>query len=157
MLFPDHQVVALARQRDEVQPEHPCRRASRHAAIHCAGLHLPGRGEMARCEPFITTNIFGRDFQPFEPRVQQCPAAGAWFPIHNRDILSREVFHTVDGFRVPIRGHDTLFPNGKADHRDRVFWKQPSDFRQIGFTARLVSEVRPGDVNATFFEQGQGL
>jgi hypothetical protein len=52
-----------------------------------------------------------------------------FFPVHNRDVLSGKIFDATDILRVPASGQYALFPNGKCDHRNRVFGEKPGNLR----------------------------
>src|ERR1017187_9225060 len=118
MLLPNHQIVALAHQRNEVEPEHACHGPGCQATIHRARLHLPSGREMPQRQLVITPNAPRFDSRALQPRIQQSPAARPFFSIYDGNILPGKILNSADVFRVASCGQDTLFPNGKRDHND---------------------------------------
>src|ERR1700676_128031 len=83
ILLPDDQVVALAYQRNERQPENPRGGSGSEATIHRARLHLPRRGEMAGREIVVTADAAWSDPHPFQARIQQSAAACSFLPVYD--------------------------------------------------------------------------
>ncbi len=137
--LPDHQIIPLADQRNEVQPKHACGGLGREATIHSARLHLPSCWEMARSGTIITPDATRGDSHLFQPRIEESPAAGTFFSIHDGNIFPGKIINASNALRVAPCREDTLFPDCKRDYSDGVFGKQTANLRQIGFASGFIS------------------
>ncbi len=94
----DCQIVAFAHQRDKA--EGPNTRAAalrRDATIRLARLHLLCRGQMSReqCDR-IRGHSFPSIFEAFQGRIEQCPAARAFFTIDDGDVATGQILDGLD-------------------------------------------------------------
>src|SRR5258708_3664783 len=157
MLLADYEIVTLADQRNEVEPEHARHGPGCQAAIDRARLHLPGCRQVPRRQLVVTARAVRFDSHALQLRIQQSPAARPFFPIYDGNILPGKIFNPADVFRVAPGGQDALFPNRKRDHGDRLLGEETTDLRQVGFAAGLVSQVCPSYMDTTASQEGQGL
>jgi len=115
VLAADRQVVALAHQRNEIEAEYAGRGARGDAAIRIARAHLPGSRKMAGGQAIVTANPCPGQTQAVEMRIEQVAAASARFAIHDADIVTCEVGHRANGFRIGSDQNGTNQAKGAFD------------------------------------------
>ena len=111
MLPANHQIVALAHQRQKTETERASRGARGDAGVRRAGLNLPGGRQMTLHFPFVALHLAVRNSQSLQVRVQQIPAARSSFAIHDAHIGPSKIFDAMQTLGIASRGYDTLFPH----------------------------------------------
>src|SRR5215472_6502906 len=106
MLPSDHEIIALANQRNEVEAEYMRHSPCSDAAIHRAGLYLPGGGEMAGRQMVVAANFPCVDMSSLQARIEQRAATRSFFAVDDSNIRPRKILNPMDALRVAARSQD---------------------------------------------------
>src|SRR5450759_4500538 len=124
VLAADHQVVALAGERDEIQAEGTRGGRGSDTTIGQARVNAPCRGQMAgRRGIAVSGHRPRRDAGCLQARIKQLPAARTLFPIGQPDAAASQVLHRADPLGIPAANRQTLLPDGKGEHCGLVLRK----------------------------------
>src|ERR1700733_392383 len=157
MLPADCQIVAFAHQRDKAEAKHARGGSRRDATIRLARLHLPSRGQMSRSNAIVSADILSIDFEAFQGRIEQCPAARAFFTIDDGDVATGQVLDGLDTFWIAGSGNNPFFPHRECDDGNGVLGKKPSNLWKVRFTARFIAQMGARDVDAPVLQQLERL